>query len=760
MRTTKKRLLFAGMLTAGCVALVATHMQLFENQSDMALIMAMLLAGCYAQSTEFRLPKMLNGIWMLAGLLLLPYMLLFIIERLAGQDAMMLPQNIFALNYLWCLAVFVLLLAITANYRFSMVAGTVFCFLVGVVNYFVLQFRSSPLQLSDVMSVGTAADVAGNYVISLNYDLLVMGTQLFLVLCLACVAGCHLKLLKWYRWVVTVALLAGLFVAGQTFYSEDLWQKNALEMNFWNPLQGYQQNGTVLSLAMNGKYLRPEKPQGYSAAAAEQIMLAEIEARPEGATLAKPMPKAGSVTTAGDKADAKAGGKTDSKTETKTEDKTDIKADSKTGIKNDMKDDGKESANNDTKTDTKTGDKADTKVNSKNGDAKKPVTKAPAIASVKAADVKQPNIIAIMNESYADMSVLGDFRTSVPYMSFYQSLRNNTIRGNLSVSVLGGGTCNSEFEFLTGLSTAFLPSGVMAYQQYVNSDLDSMASILKAQGYQTVAFHPGKPDSWQRDKVYPHLGFDTFLTEADMKNPKYMREAYVTDSSDYKQVIKLFEEKGDAPLFLFNVTIQNHGGYQLNTVDIPKWVSLQGCSRRYPETEQYLSIMHASDKALQELITYFSRVNEPTMIVFFGDHQPSVEGEFVEELLGKPLSSLSMEEVQRRYKVPFFIWTNYDIEEAYYDNISANYLSTLAMKTAGTELPVYNQYLDALELKLPMLNSLGYADADGEYHYYSDDVEQAQWVNDYKIVQYNNLFGGRSRLNDAYTVTNAEGGTP
>ena len=369
-----------------------------------------------------------------------------------------------------------------------------------------------------------------------------------------------------------------------------------------------------------------------------------------------------------------------------------------------------------------------------------------------AATPENPNIIAIMNESYADLSILGDFKTSIPYMSFYQSLIPDTIHGNLSVSVLGGGTCNSEFEFLTGLTTAFLPSGVMVYQQYINDPLDSIATILKQQGYKTVAFHPGKPDSWRRDKIYPLLGFDTFLTEKDMEDPTYMREAYVTDSSNYQEVIKLFEEKGDSKLFLFNVTIQNHGGYQLNTVDIPKWVSLRGGIGRYPETEQYLSIMHASDQALKELITYFEGVDEPTMIVFFGDHQPSVESEFIEKLLGQPLDTLDMETVQKRYQVPFFIWANYDIEPAYYENISANYLSTLALETAGVELPAYNQYLARLQPSLPMINALGYADAAGQYHYFSEETPETELLEQYKVVQYNYLFGGHNRLNELYAV--------
>ena len=237
-----------------------------------------------------------------------------------------------------------------------------------------------------------------------------------------------------------------------------------------------------------------------------------------------------------------------------------------------------------------------------------------------------------------------------------------------------------------------------------------------------------------------------------MEDPEYMREAYVTDSSDYKEVIKLFEEKGDDKLFLFNVTIQNHGGYQLNTVDIPKWVSLRGGIGCYPETEQYLSIMHASDQALKELITYFEGVDEPTLIVFFGDHQPSVESEFIEKLMGKSLNALNMKEVQKRYKVPFFIWANYDIEEAYYEDISANYLSSLTLKTAGVELPAYNQYLYELQKQLPMINGLGYADTEGESHYFSDATEQTALSEDYKIVQYTYLFCGHSRLDELYTV--------
>lgn len=671
LSVSKKRLQAIAILAACCILLLATHVDLFvaDRKLDgdgLALVMALLLGGCYIQSVKAELHPLVNKLWMLASFLLLPYLMVYMVEYLAGQSASLLSSNIFALNYFWCLAVYAVLFVLTNHYRGSVIAGSVFCYVVGVVNYFVLLFRSSPLQLTDVMSIGTAADVAGNYVIAIDRDLLVTGSIVFLAVCAACVARFGQKRRQWYQFVGTAVLLVVTMVSVNQFYDDQVWKDNQLELNFWNPLQGYQENGTVLSLAMEGKYLRPEKPADYSVPYTEEIIM---------------------------------------------------------------------------------------------GAAAEPTDAAPAVAVstdqteiALAATSENPNIIAIMNESYADLSILGDFKTSIPYMSFYQSLIPDTIHGNLSVSVLGGGTCNSEFEFLTGLTTAFLPSGVMVYQQYINDPLDSIATILKQQGYKTVAFHPGKPDSWRRDKIYPLLGFDTFLTEKDMEDPTYMREAYVTDSSNYQEVIKLFEEKGDSKLFLFNVTIQNHGGYQLNTVDIPKWVSLRGGIGRYPETEQYLSIMHASDQALKELITYFEGVDEPTMIVFFGDHQPSVESEFIEKLLGQPLDTLDMETVQKRYQVPFFIWANYDIEPAYYENISANYLSTLALETAGVELPAYNQYLARLQPSLPMINALGYADAAGQYHYFSEETPETELLEQYKVVQYNYLFGGHNRLNELYAV--------
>lgn len=658
-----------------------------ECEAGIGLVVLLLILGCYVQSVEVRMHPVLNAVWMCISFVALPIVMVHVIEYLSGHEIALLPSIQFALNVFWCQLVYAMLFALTNHYRLSIIIGSIVCFLVGGVNHFVQLFRGSPFQLSDILAAGTAADVAGNYIIAINYELLLAGSITFLAISLAIVADFQRKRRDWKSIAASVVLLVYIVSSSLYFYNDKVWSKYNLKVDDWNLMLSYTNNGTMLSMAMGAKSMKAEKPEQYSKEAVQQTVQAVLD--------------------------------------------TDSANISQLGM--------------------------DVKFLNTSGTAARYVpkqNKKPGTAiSNPAGSVERPNIIAIMNESYADLHSLGDFSTVFPVMNYYKSLNKNTIKGNLSVSVLGGGTCNTEFEFLTGLNMAFLPSGVMAYSHYIKDDLESMATVLHEQGYTPIAFHPGKADSWDRDKIYPNLGFETFYTVEDMDNPVYMRGAYVSDASDYDFVMKLFEEKDpDEKLFLFNVTIQNHGGYMLDTVGMKEWVAMRGDYRKYNQAEQYLSLMRASDLALKELITYFEQVDEPTMIVFFGDHQPNVETEFIEDLVGKPWTSFDMDEVQSRYTVPFFIWCNYDIEEAYYDSISVNYLSTLAMEVAGVEMPAYNQYLSKLYGTLPAVNSLGYKDAEGLWHYFREENDLTPYLNGYELVQYDYLFGKKNRVDGLYCV--------
>ena len=261
---------------------------------------------------------------------------------------------------------------------------------------------------------------------------------------------------------------------------------------------------------------------------------------------------------------------------------------------------------------------------------------------------EMPNIIVIMNESFADLTVVGDFKTDTEYLSYFKSLKENTIKGNLHVSIFGATTPNSEWEVLTSNSMAFVPKRTVPYQQYVLRKSYSLASIFKELDYSTTAIHCYYPQGYNRNLAYPRLGFDKFYSMYELKDLTYIRE-YPDDISTYKNIIDIYENKGDKKMFNFTLTMQNHGSYTdetfANTV-----IAEDG---KYPKLNQYLSLIKIADQSLKELLTYFENQEEPTIIVMFGDHQPYVEDEFYNEMLSQKYEDITSKEVGELYKTTF-----------------------------------------------------------------------------------------------------------
>lgn len=369
------------------------------------------------------------------------------------------------------------------------------------------------------------------------------------------------------------------------------------------------------------------------------------------------------------------------------------------------------------------------------------------------AENKKPNIIAIMNESFSDLSVVNDFETNEEYLPYWNSLTDNTIRGNLYVSIHGNGTSNSEFEFLTGNTMAFLPAGSNAYELYIKEESQSLVSTLNDQGYISEAIHPYDADGWNRDEVYPLFGFKNFFG-IDAFSDSVIYRQYVSDKSSYDKVIERFETKTeDERMFLFNVTMQNHGAYDISYDNFNETICLtkDPLGRTYPKTKQYLSLIKETDNAYKDLIAYFSKVDEPTIIVMFGDHQPKIEPEFYESLYGKSLYELTLEEEMRRYQCPYMIWANFDIEEKELD-MSANYLSSVLLETAGLETTPYNEYLLELQQTLPVITAIGYMDDRGNYYSYDEESPYTALLEEYKVLQYNNLFDEENKMEEIFIV--------
>ena len=372
--------------------------------------------------------------------------------------------------------------------------------------------------------------------------------------------------------------------------------------------------------------------------------------------------------------------------------------------------------------------------------------------------IRPVNVIVIMNESLSDLSVLPGVETNMDAMPFLRSLTENTIKGYAYSSVFGGTTANSEYEFLTGNTTAFLPAGTVPYQMYVSPGDPSLVGQMEALGYTTIAAHPYRSSGWNRPTVYADYGFDEVYFESDFQDRAYMRgderTGYVTDRCDYENLIRWYEEKEEGqPLFLFNVTMQNHSAYQMAWTNLPKEVWLTGeLENRFQTVNQYLSLVYQSDQAFEDLINYFSQVEEPTMILLFGDHQPQVATNFYTDVLGTNPDTAT---AQKKQMVPFVLWANYDIPEAQGVELSLNYLSALLMDTANLPMTGYQKFLSQLWETAPVINTVGIGDAQGNWYGENaalpEELDGA--IEDYKVLLYNNVFDKKDRVENFFTLS-------
>ena len=377
---------------------------------------------------------------------------------------------------------------------------------------------------------------------------------------------------------------------------------------------------------------------------------------------------------------------------------------------------------------------------------------APAYADVAADPGEKPTIIVVMSESYADLSMVGDFSTNIDVAPYFHSLKENAIHGYALSSVFGAKTPNSEWEFMTGNSMAFLPSGSVVYQQYISKTPTSIVSNLKNDGYTCVAMHPYYETGWSRNAVYPDLGFDETHFIDDFDQTKLLRE-YITDRELYEKIIDRYESRAaNEDLFIMSISMQNHGGYTVeDRAGFEPTVKL-GYDTEYPLAETYLSLARESDSAFKELLEYFEKVDEPTMIVMFGDHWPKIEEEFMAKLLGGNRQSLGLVESQQSYTTPYVIWTNYP-SETVEEDFSANYLGSYMLQLAGLEMPGYNQFLMNLKEQLPIIGVGAVCDKDGNW--YANDAlpdDYKKLMTDYNILEYNNQFEKKDVIESLFTL--------
>lgn len=316
--------------------------------------------------------------------------------------------------------------------------------------------------------------------------------------------------------------------------------------------------------------------------------------------------------------------------------------------------------------------------------------------------VQQPNIIVIMSEAFYDLDRLeGAVSYSEDPMRPFREVCKEGISGDLYVNVYGGSTHFTEFEFLTGWNTRGMNTGSCPYKEYFSKDQPSFARYLKEQGYQTVAIHPYNGKFWNRYVAYPRLGFDAFIDQYRMSYQE--KCGYISDDSLTKEIIKQFEEKKEgSPFFCFSVSVANHiailnGEEKENAPDQIK-VTYDDALGYGPNkkrwVQEYVSGIEKSGEALQELTDYLKTQDEPTIVVFFGDHAPSYA---LDQLAaGKKDTNLA-------YSTPYLIWGNYDwMTEKEAQNVSASYLSTYLIQLLDMPYTSQNYYNIAMRNAYPV----------------------------------------------------------
>lgn len=340
------------------------------------------------------------------------------------------------------------------------------------------------------------------------------------------------------------------------------------------------------------------------------------------------------------------------------------------------------------------------------------------------ASQEYPDIVVIMDEAFSDMGILGELHCNEDYMPYIHSLQQtdaaNVVTGYLNVSVLGGNTANTEYEFLTGNSMAFLPAGSVPYQQYMRNALPTLVSHLEKLGYTTTAMHPYYASGWNREKVYGDLmGFDASYFLPDFNNIRYIRK-YTSDATCFNKVTDILDDDTQ-PQFIFNVTMQNHGSYSKDYDNFIPDVTVEGSDSAI--LSKYLSLVKKTDAAFEQLTQQLQERERPVIVLLFGDHQPnSTVANPVLALSGRRVSVLSEEEENLQYMVPYVMWANFDLDKTaasfasngakseensglLTDNdMSVNYLSGKLLQAADVPLSDYQKFLQDVQAQYPVIS--------------------------------------------------------
>lgn len=347
----------------------------------------------------------------------------------------------------------------------------------------------------------------------------------------------------------------------------------------------------------------------------------------------------------------------------------------------------------------------------------------------------QPNVIIIQSEAFWDINKLGINFSQNPIENF-ELLREESLYGEAYVPVFGGGTSNTEYELLTGLSLKnYGHDWFTVFKNEIKSPTLSLASIFRTQGYHTLGIHPYMSWYYNRLEVYKHLGFDTFMSIEFMNQPEILG-AYVSDAYTTDLIIDAIEAT-ESPLFSFVVTMQNHGPYGNHRftddeLDVVIEDEISHPNRYF--LRNYTQGLYLSDLELKRLVAYLRTSDEPTIVLFYGDHLPMLGEDYsaYRELnyVGNETNEVLQNDL-RTTTVPYILWSNFDRTSKALPTMNISYLTSLVLEKAGAKMPDYLKALWGMHETVPVYFRFKGFDLEGNILTVED-----QTFKDIKALQY------------------------
>lgn len=524
--------------------------------------------------------------------------------------------------------------------------------LVGIAQFFVARFKDAAIMPNDLLALGTAAEVSGGYVYSVDH-LVLLGVSCALVAMAACALVAPSRCATREQLGVNALgnVIAALAAASCLWglVTTDLGEAFGLQVSYWDSLQSYEGHGFLPSFVRVAQDLPIDRPEGYDERDAADLERAYA----------------------------------------------------------DEYDDGRGST-------------------------------LPRAAAEAQFERELPSIVCVMDETFSDLSIYDGLGVGYQGPEFYRSLVSDAgtlSQGSLAVSVLGGGTCNTEFEFLTGVSLAYVGNGKYPFMLYDMSEAPSLPAQLAELGYATTAIHPNSPTNWNRQSVYDALGFDEFLSFEDFKTGTGDEEfagvdfyhGAISDGATFDKVLELLRSS-DEPQFIFDVTMQNHSGYLQSNVpleDLPGYEPEGLDAETTAELGEYLACITASDRDLAAFVEELRQLDRPVILLYFGDHQPGFSPELADALM--PDAS-EQDKLRLIYSTTYTIWANYDVAGSAVGGVETDsagpaQLAAMLLDAAGAPLTDYQKAQMVAREDVPAASLIGTELATGAWIALDDDGE-------------------------------------